>query len=403
MLMPENTENFFENNLFRFENAHCDCATDTINVATGVPPETTIKVQSMPGEKIQFAFSSGVGLVRLGDKGALVEKNLLGSLISVKPGDTKSLFEYFDRNGFLFNVSNTEYEPIDTDKMFELIRRLRTTVELLSAMGSIRKDYHKILGLSLYLILSEPIEISFSSLPSAYTTCLHSFQEHLQQAYNLPEPDYFQQEMFSKESITIRDTLLSPTYELDLQLYAGCMEGCGQEFFYKGSSSNLFKTVLALYAHGINEPEPIRRTVDLLFHYFCDIGTVKDVNDDGTIEYYGTPNTSKLTQEMKTRILEIAKLVIAEEINANMGSIHPMYDADKMTPSWHVDSLIGGLYFSIFYMKPDLELFRRCRQCGQFFTVKATSTRKVYCDDICRNRYQQNMHRKRKREKEENI
>ncbi len=104
--MPENTENFFENNLFRFENAHCDCATDTINVAPGVPPETTIKVQSIPGEKIQFAFSSGVGLVRLGDKGALVEKNLLGSLISIKPGDTKSLFEYFDHNGFLFNVSN---------------------------------------------------------------------------------------------------------------------------------------------------------------------------------------------------------------------------------------------------------------------------------------------------------
>lgn len=32
---------------------------------------------------------------------------------------------------------------------------------------------------------------------------------------------------------------------------------------------------------------------------------------------------------MKTRILEIARLVIAEEINANMGSIHPMYDAEK--------------------------------------------------------------------------
>lgn len=147
----------------------------------------------------------------------------------------------------------------------------------------------------------------------------------------------------------------------------------------------------------------IRKTIDLIFHYFCEVGTVKDIKEDGTIEYYGTPNTNKLTSDMKTRILEIAKLVIAEEINANMGSIHPMYDAEKMTPSWHVDTLIGGLYFSIFYMKPDLELFRRCRQCGQFFTVKATSTRKVYCDDLCRNRYQQSMHRKRKREKEENL
>lgn len=401
--MIENAENFFENNLFRFENDHCECATDTINVAPGQPPVTTIKVQAIPGEKIQFAFSSEVGLVRLGEKGALIEKNLLGSLISIKPDDTASLFAYFKRNGFLFNISGSEYEPIDTAKMFELIRRLRTTVELLSAMGAIRKDYHKILGLSLYLMLSDPIEVSFSSLPIPYSTCLHSFHESLQRAYNLPEPEYFQQEMFSKESITIKDTLVQPTYELDLQLYASCMEGSGQEFFIKGSSSNLFKTVLTLYAHGINENSNIRKTVDLVFHYFCEVGTVKDICDDGTIEYYGTPNTSKLTSDMKTRILEVAKLVIAEEINANMGSIHPLYDAEKMTPSWHVDSLIGGLYFSIFYMKPDLELFRRCRQCGQFFTVKATSTRKVYCDDICRNRYQQNMHRKRKREKEENI
>lgn len=401
--MTENAENFFENNLFRFENAHCECATDVINVAPNQPPITTIKVQSIPNEKIQFAFSSGVGLVRLGEKGALIEKNLLGSLISIKPNDTTALFEYFNRNGFLFNISSSEYEPINTSQMFELIRRLRTTVELLSAMGAIRKDYHKILGLSLYLILSTPIEISFSSLATPYSTCKHSFLDRLQHAHELQAPDYFEQELFSKDSITISDTLVAPTYELDMQLYMSCMEGSGQEFCLKGSSSHLFKTVLKLYAHGINEDINIRKTADLLLHYFCEIGTVKDVRDSGIIEYYGTPRTSNLTPAMKTRIMEVAKLVIAEEINANMGNIHPLYDAEKMMPSWHVDSLIGGLYFSIFYMKPDLELFRRCRQCGQFFTVKATSTRKVYCDDICRNRYQQSMHRKRKREKEENI
>ena len=399
--MIENNENFFENNLFRFDNDPCDCVTDTINLAPGTPPTTTIKVQAIPGERIHFAFSSGVGLVRLGEKGALVEKNLLGSLISIKPGDTAALFEYFRRNGFLFNISGQEYEPIDTDKMFELIRRLRTTVELLSAMGAIRKDYHKILGLSLYLMLSSPIEISFTSLPAPYRTCKHALQECFERAYSLPTPDYFQQEMFSKDSISIPDTLVAPAYELDSQLYMGCLEGSGQESYIKGSSSDLFKSVLILYAHGLNEHASIRRAVDLIFHYFCEVGTIKDINEDGSIEYYGKPDTGKLTNEMKSRILAIAKLAIAEEINANMGSIHPMYDAEKMTPSWHVDSLIGGLYFSIFYMKPDLELFRRCRQCGQFFTVKATSTRKVYCDDICRNRYQQSMHRKRKREKEE--
>ena len=109
-----------------------------------------------------------------------------------------------------------------------------------------------------------------------------------------------------------------------------------------------------------------------------------------------------ISSDMKERIIEIAKLVIGEEINANMADVHPVYDTNKMAPSWNVDTLLGGLYFSIFYMKPDLELFRRCRQCGAFFPVKATSTRKVYCSDECRNRYQQSIHRKRKREKEEN-
>ena len=233
--------------------------------------------------------------------------------------------------------------------MFELIRRLRTTVELLSAMESIRKDYHKILGLSLYLMLSNPIEISFFSLPNPYYTCKHSLQESLERAYSIPTPDYFQQEMFSKDSITIPDTLVSPSFELHVQLYMGCMEGSGQEAHIKGSSSDLFKSMLFLYAHGIDESPSIRRTIDLIFHYCCDVGAVKNIKNDDSIEYYGTPNTIKITSDMKTRILEIARLVIAEEINANMGSIHPMYDAEKMTPSWHVDTLIGGLYFSILY------------------------------------------------------
>ena len=143
--------------------------------------------------------------------------------------------------------------------------------------------------------------------------------------------------------------------------------------------------------------------MDFLIHYFYDVGAVRNVNEDGSIEYYKKPDLKKITSSMKERILEIARLVISEEINANMSDVHPVYDAQKMVPSWTVDTLLGGLYFSIFYMKPDLELFRRCRQCGTFFPVRTTSTRKVYCSDECRNRYQQSMHRKRKREQEENA
>ncbi len=71
---------------------------------------------------------------------------------------------------------------------------LRTTVELLSALGAIKKDYQKIFGLSLYLILSNPIEISFLTMDTPYRTCLHSFHKKLQAANDYPAPEYFQQE-----------------------------------------------------------------------------------------------------------------------------------------------------------------------------------------------------------------
>lgn len=401
-IMAGNSDIFFENNLFLFENSQCDCVVDTRNIAPGQAPETTIKVQAIHGEKIRFAFAPVEGLVRLGDKGALIEKNLLGKLIQIESGDLNSLFDFFRKNGFLFGISDSEYEPIETDKMFNLIGRLRATVELLSSLGSIKKDYHKIFGLSLFLILCNPIEIRFSSMREPYRTCKHPFLEKLQSAADYPQPEYFQQELYANESVTIPDTLTNKPYRLDSQLYACVSDGSGNEKRIPGSSSKLFLQIVRLFAHAINERHEIRYIVDFLLHYFCEIGVVKSVNENGTIEYYKESKVKSLSPEMKNRIIEIAKNVIGEEINANMSHVHPFYDVEKMTPSWNVDNLLGGLYFSIFYMKPDIELFRRCRQCGAFFTVRATSTRKVYCSDECRNRYQQAMYRKRKRELDEN-
>lgn len=85
-------------------------------------------------------------------------------------------------------------------------------------------------------------------------------------------------------------------------------------------------------------------------------------------------------------LIEIAKYIIVEEINA---------------PSWKVDSLLCATYFSIFYLKPDLELYRPCDnpRCGHYFLVKTTSTRNRFCSQECCNRVTQDRYRKRKRKK----
>ena len=93
-----------------------------------------------------------------------------------------------------------------------------------------------------------------------------------------------------------------------------------------------------------------------------------------------------------------------EDINANLDGIHPVYDSKTMAPAWKVDSLLCAAYFSIFYLKPDLELYRPCDnpRCGRYFLVKTTSTRNRFCSQECCNRVTQDRYRKRRREKEEN-
>ena len=74
------------------------------------------------------------------------------------------------------------------------------------------------------------------------------------------------------------------------------------------------------------------------------------------MKYFSVPKEENFTDKMKEVLLEIANFIVGEEINANLDGIHPVYDTKKMMPSWKVDSLLCAAYFSIFYLKPDLEL-----------------------------------------------
>ena len=51
-------------------------------------------------------------------------------------------------------------------------------------------------------------------------------------------------------------------------------------------------------------------------------------------------SSEEFSDEMKSALIEIAKYIIGEEINANLDGIHPVYNSETMTPSWKVDSLL---------------------------------------------------------------
>ena len=396
-IMPKIIENFFENNIFTFQSYSCDCVEDIEHTAPGLPPLKTYKFQSNTEKPLLFGYRAKTGLSRIAANGTTEEDNILGSLIALPTKKPSDLYNFFKRNGFLFPVSSSEYERIDAALLYEFILRIKATVELMTAVNEIRKDYNKITQLTFYLMLSEQLQIDITSLAEPYITCRHSFVDTLSKAGTLPLGWERQQEAFEKDTYTVADTISVPSYELDQNEYNNILSGTD----INGSISitPLYRQITQLYCnYDGNDIE--RKIIDFLFHLHHDFSQLRTCDMVNGLTFFTPTDLSTMSDEMKSTLIEIARFVLGEEINANLNGIFPVYDVQTMSPSWKVDSLISAIYFSMFYLKPDLELYRQCAnpRCQKYFLVKTTSTRTKFCSTECCNRVTQDRYRKKKRE-----
>ena len=379
--MPQIKENFYENILFKFESCSCDCVEDIEHVATGKEPISHFKLQAIPEHPILFGYAAKDGLVRIAPNGTVEERNILGTLISLVNKPTKELIFFLKNNGFLFPVSTSSYENFDKAALLGIINRLKMTVELMTATNEIIKNFKKICDLTLSLLFSEDFSIKTDSMKQAYYSCHHSYVDMLK---NPPVQLSYtrQQEGFNGYTYNINDSIYG-TYNLDIQDYNDIIGGYKSVPEYR---TEFYQNVTYMFLN-YDKQDINKKISDFLFHFLY------DMNGDSSNEF---------SNEMKSALIDISKYVIGEEINANLDGIHPIYNSNTMTPSWKVDSLLCAVYFSIFYLKPDLELYRPCDnpKCGRYFLVKTTSTRIRYCSQECCNRVTQDRYRKRKREKE---
>lgn len=392
--MTENKDIFFENFLFRFDGYGCDCVEDIIHTAPRVEPNITFKLQSLSDNKITFAYAAKKGLVRIAPNGTIEEENILGSLISLPSKSTKDIKQFIRTNGFIFPVSSFSYEEFDERLALSIIDRLRLTVELMTATNEIRKDYQKIFLMMIQLLFSQDISIKTDPMEKEYTSCHHPYSEMLMNPPVTLSSER-QQEKYDGDTFTINDSIYG-TYEFSLSEYDEIIGGYSQT---PGYAETLFKNIVALYVN--YEGSPIERKItDLLFHYSYEVGIICPSQD---WVYYEHPKAQNLSHELKDALIEVSNYIVGQEINANLEGIHPIYDSTKMMPSWKVDSLLCAAYFSIFYLKPDLELYRPCAnpRCGKYFLVKTTSTRKKFCSTDCCNRITQDRYRKNHRAKAE--
>ena len=375
--LAENKDIFYENFLFRFDGYGCDCVEDIIHISSGEEPNITFKLQSLPENKIKFAFAAKKGLVRIAPNGTVDEENILGSLIALPSKSDKVLKQFIKNNGFIFPVGSSSYEEFDKQQVLSIIERLRLTVDLMTAANEINKDYNQIFSIILKLLFAEEFRIKTESMEYEYTSCHYNYSDIFR---NPPTNISYErsQEEFNSDVFKIKD-LIYGIYPFNIGEYYDIIGGYHSK---QGVDSTLFRNITAMYVN-YNGSSIERKITDVLFHCI-----------------YEKDNSS---QKLKDTLVEVANYIVGQEINANLKGIHPVYDSAKMMPSWKVDSLLCAAYFSIFYLKPNLELYRPCAnpRCGKYFLVKTTSTRKIYCSPDCCNRVTQDRYRKNNRAKKE--
>ena len=379
----------FMSSLFEYDSYACKFEKDIENVTPGQPPRTTLKLIAQQDQPIHFSYAPQKGLNLSGSAGGVLVENILGKLLAIPDGDIDAHIAFFTDYGFLYPVSQTDYEAVEANVLMELVNRIKATVMLMNSIAA-KKNYKNILIGTTYLLYSEPITICLST--GEYDTCVHEFTRLVHSYSQFPDMSR-NQEVFNTKKFSVPDTLFPPSYQVDIEYFNQVRSSTD------AGNMRLFKNLFAMYTGLTGTSEELRTIIDFFFHYQKEVGVFSDIGYR-KIHYFNGKQSDNFTEEMKAALLKIANIVLSAEINYNIAGVHPRYSTLDLKPAWELDNLIQALYFSIFYMKPGVEIYKRCKNptCKRdvYFLVNATATNKEYCCPKCANAAAQRRSRERK-------
>lgn len=390
------SENYFASNIFTYKSWSCVSQVERTFTEPGADAVETLKLYADKSTPITFAFESKVGLVRLNDDGSVAESNVLGKLLAIKNDKLSNYFDFFRRNGFLLPISFDSFDTVGEMELLATINRLHATLQLISTITDMsRTSFEKIIRMIMYLLFAPIVEIDTRDGKSTYTTTLHRYTIFLERARELTK-DPRLDDTFNNSEFTFNDSIAKGTV-LSADFISAALEGYSTDTKY---NNDLFRKIFTVYcAPRENISKNILFINDFLFHYFYEVGIIQNVDLENTCYLNNEVCKDKFSDTLKQAALRVAKILIKEELDFNLKRIRTVYDIEKMAPAWQIDSLLSALYFGLFYMRPTMEIYRRCAnpKCGEYFLVSVTSQKKKYCCRACMNRDIQARHRAKER------
>lgn len=391
------TENFFNlgTDYFSFVGQKCHFEIQK-NDNPHIDSKNILTISSDSTEKLYFSFSGNDGLCLTTEFGSIIQKNILGKFLSLRANNAKELLNFFDTYGYFFKMSPSESNVVDFNNLIQVTYHIKAALLLMNALQQKSMDYDDILQLTLFLLLSPKVEMKITD-KQTYTGYHESTLDVIDSVISVTDNSNYIT-IDGEDYYNIADLVYGTHYNLRVDEYEDISTGEHFMYSYPGIDDLRYKKITIAYKNSHNVPKIQRLVIDFLFHFMNTNGVVKNVAFDSGIEFYGNSNLN-LDEQMKKTLLLIAKYVLAQEINHHVSRMKPIYNPITLEPSWKAPNLLTALYFSLFYMKPKSEIYRKCANpsCTNFFLVKTSNSRKKYCCDACRNASNQRDYRFRQK------
>ena len=175
----------------------------------------------------------------------------------------------------------------------------------------------------------------------------------------------------------------------------------------KENPSSMWAKISILYLNCTQVDEYCRLALELIYAVCKEVSEVRSWNYDGKLVLKDNSKPvsdifkEKLNRQMQTALLKLARHTLKMEMDYNLRETTPSYDAELMLPSWRIDNLLTGLYLTVFYTYPKIQVIRICENisCGLPFDVSASNSKDKYCSRSCANAMTQRRYRQSNKDK----
>ncbi len=367
------------------------CITDFDDVVDKISGEKlrSIVIKNDKSQKYDAAYFYGDGLKEIKTNGN-EKNNILGEFLGIQKNDTTQIMSFFNKYGFIFNLDGYEnYISISIDDIMYVKENLEALINLLSAQNTTNVNYKKLLDSVLFLLLRENREIKIEdTIIYKYT---NNFLHNIKNATvsNLSEFENIVHSHRDDGNIDIayrfKDLLSDTGYSDIIQSnYNQLMQTDDFDYYIP---KQIFKT-FAIKDSIFNEDDCL--SITFLFHFIQEISTF--YLDQLELDMAFSENVyddlkSSENKYLLDALFKISKHLIERELNFNLSEVRPTYDAKTMQPNWNIKSLLSAMYMSLFYLDSKQGSYRSCKNinCGEFFLVSKTNSKKQYCCICCTN------------------